>query len=159
MPPKKTTGVKGASSKTGKKGIKATRKQAPGGNKVPAVTSTTHRPVTRQSQVSNAPESASFSPKHQIYKDVMYVMAMLDSSNKDEKSQVVQNVLKYFSNFHPYRNLVNYLHEITKKRHKLVDATTSSRSGMMTIAGPFCVMALFYFQKVMSSELLRGLCD
>ena len=117
------------------------------------------RSSARQSTATNTPEPTAPPAQQVNYENVLVTLENPTSTKGIGMLNILNTLKQIYPTFQPYKNLLEFLFEITKTSEKGIDATITAVVGMITVVGPIHILALFYFSKIMNSKLLHGLCD
>lgn len=138
--------VKGTASKTSKE-------KAGSGTRKSTCSSARHSTAT------NLPEPTAPPVEQVNYENVLVTLDNPSSIKGIGMLNILNTLKQNYLTFQPYKNLLEFLFEITKTSEKGIDATVTAVVGMITVVGPIHILALFYFSRIMNSKLLCGLCD
>ena len=144
---KDNANVKGAA-------LKSSKEKAGSGTRKSTCASTRQRKTT-----TKMPEPTAFPVEQVNYENVLVTLDNSTSTKGTGLLNILNKLKQNYPTFQPYKNLLEFLFEITKTSEKGIDATITAVVGMITVVGPIHILALFYFSKIMNSKLLRGLCD
>ena len=140
---KKDANVKGTATKTSnEKAGSGTRRSS--------------RASARQSTATDMPEPTAPSAEQVNYENVLVNLDNPSTVKGIGMLNIFNNLKQHYPTFQPYKNLLEFLFEMTKTSDKGIDATVTAVVGMLTVVGPIHILD---FSKIMNSKLLCGLCD